>query len=363
MRAEVEVSAAAPALDFIAKAAKSGAAIPILGTMRVEMKGGALRLDGTNLERWATASVPASGDDGAVAVNAEALARFFRAAPKGAVAQIAMEGASLTVSAGRARATLSTLDAFNFPLSPAKRPDAQEIDPDAFCAALALANLGAPSNDPKYYLNGVYLNDDYAVATDGKLMVVCGLPNRCKAIIPREFIPEICALLKGGGAFGADDNHWFARAGGMEMLGKCIAGEYPDWARVDAGLKSDPVALFGKDQITSALALATLGTRCDLRIEGAGDKLTITTAPSDRRWESRQETSVEVEAEVKRDFVCGVAGGYLQSALQAMPDAELAMTVQGEGLVRIEPANGSAFLSRRANIAQVRIAGRKAEAA
>lgn len=359
MRATADLSALAPAVDFVARTAKPRDAIVVLGFLRIEVTDGRIALEANNLARAARASCEAADcEDGAVAVPATALSRFCRFAPKGSRVSLALIDGRLTVEAGKASASFPTLPTDDFPKYRSDTPDAKEIDAAAFCLALSSANVAASTEESRFTLNVVYLDGDTMVATSGARMHIFSIPTASGALIPREHVPDICALLKGGGEFGADQTAWVARAAGRELVGGCVDGVYPDYKR--ATRTPELSALVGRDDLLSALNAATLGTGCPIKLKAAGDLLSLTGAPSERGWgPGGEKASAEVSADIKHDSETGINGEHLRDALNVMPDAEIALSIcdstDASGGLVIEPADGSAFLSRKAVLSGYRL--------
>lgn len=91
--------------------------LPILGNVLLHLQGDQLRLTGTDLElELSVAGTDVTGEqDGQVTLPARKLLDLCRASPEGTLIRVEVTGERAVVRAGRARFTLATLPAADFP--------------------------------------------------------------------------------------------------------------------------------------------------------------------------------------------------------------------------------------------------------
>lgn len=361
MRFSIEASAAAIHSAFAAKACSRKSTVPILGCVLLSVEPGRLSLLSTSLDIWARSSFEGDceGRQG-VAVDADLLRRFCAVAPKGSRIEGALEdhGNVLRLAAGRTKAAFPALPAEDFPLMPAdseKRLAPRQIDAAAFGTALRGAVRAAATDDARYYLNGVFFEERGLLATDGHRLIHMQLEGMGgPAILPREAVPLVCDLLADGGRFGIDESAWLAESGDFRLVGKCVDGSFPDWTRV---VPHDPPvqALFARQDIQGALkAVAFHDDRARAVVISAdADAAEIKVA---MRRSDGGAVETAFPADVRSAFRTGFNAGYLDSVLEAMPDAELAAHFgDGGSPAKVWPADGSAFLARAAVVMPMRV--------
>lgn len=222
--------------------------LPILGNLLLELTGDLLHITATDLEvELRVPGTAVTGErDGSAALPARKLLELCRAAPEGTLLRLEVGGERAVIRAGRARYTLSTLPAEDFP----------RFDQAAEALSLALAQgelrqllqgtqFAMAQQDVRYYLNGLLLEVQgarlRAVATDGHRMAVgvarlpAPSPEPMRVIVPRKSVIEMLRVLGDGDEpaqlrLGRD--RVGLACGGVEFHSKVIDGSFPDYERV-----------------------------------------------------------------------------------------------------------------------------------
>lgn len=153
MKVTINAAALRTGADLAAKAVSSKPLNPILACVCLAAGDGALALHATDYDSWLRTSFPADVHTSAtVAVSARLLAAVAGAMPAGDVDLVCESGTLTVTGGGRARSTLPTLPAEDFPAWPEGTVGQLRIvDGPAFSAALescARVALAAPEASP-----------------------------------------------------------------------------------------------------------------------------------------------------------------------------------------------------------------------
>lgn len=234
----------ATALADVTRIIERKPSLPILSTVALDAAEGTLTLLGSDLETEISTRI--EGDirtEGALAVPAHKLAQIAKDAP-GDTITLKQSDTRLSVTAGRARWSLSHLPATDYPR---QRTDIDwqhlPINGAALRRALGKVAFSMARNDVRYYLNGVLLELDTdtltTVATDGHRLArhitpldhattITGqwlLPAKTVLTLLRQLDDQPVTLALGPGMLRLDQ-------GDTQLGSKLIDGRYPDYARV-----------------------------------------------------------------------------------------------------------------------------------
>ena len=214
----------------IASPALGSGTMPILSCYRLHGEGDRLKVTASNIniQISAYADLPTDLD---CCVDGKRLAAT---AAKFKEPSLVLSDMTLTVSSGRSKAKLATLDPTNY-------PDASNVDsgaveaPAGMIEAIGRVAFCSGVNDVRPYLNGVLVeitpDGSNAVATDGHRMAWCsvaGGETEAAAILP---IGAVSAIA------GKTDRLTVGRVlvatgEGVEIVAKPIDGKYPHWRKV-----------------------------------------------------------------------------------------------------------------------------------
>jgi len=253
---QIERTALLAALVAIKAAAEPHGTLPILASVLIEAEGATVSFRATDLDVEARVTAPAMIErSGAAAVSVQDLHQLAKRAPKGCLVRISADGkpgmpGTLTVVAGPITATLPTLPEEDFPC--------MAVPPFAACFTLpapvllrlfarTLFAVSVSTDDPRYYLEGVYLHAPEglgvlrSVATDGhRLARIDSLVPKGAADMPGVIVLHKTAkmLVTALAKVTADVTVSVAKTriqfafGGTILSSKVIDGKYPDYNRV-----------------------------------------------------------------------------------------------------------------------------------
>ncbi|WP_183999539.1 DNA polymerase III subunit beta [Sphingomonas kyeonggiensis] len=283
MKATIERATLLRGLSHVQSVVERRNTIPILSNVLIEAQpGGALRLMATDLDLQIDETIAAAVDQpGAITVPAHTLFDIVRKLPEGAQVELSASEGRITVNAGRARFTLSTLPRDDFPMiAEGELPTVFELPAETLKQIIDKTRFAISTEETRYYLNGIYLHvvDEAtpvlrAAATDGHRLarVTVARPDGADAmpgvIIPRKCVGELRKLLdEVDGSIGVSLSNSKIRfdLGQAILTSKLIDGTFPDYTRViptanDKLLKLDPKSFMeGVDRVST---IATEKTR------------------------------------------------------------------------------------------------------
>jgi DNA polymerase III subunit beta len=283
MKATIERATLLRGLSHVQSVVERRNTIPILSNVLIEAQaGGTMRLMATDLDLQIDETIPAAVDQpGAITVSAHTLFDIVRKLPEGAQVELSAAEGRITVNAGRAKFTLSTLPRDDFPMiAEGELPTTFELPAETLKQIIDKTRFAISTEETRYYLNGIFLHttDDAqpllrAAATDGHRLarVTVARPDGAEAmpdvIVPRKCVAELRKLLdEVDGSVGVSLSGSKIRfdLGQAILTSKLIDGTFPDYSRViptanDKLLKLDPKSLMqGVDRVST---IATEKTR------------------------------------------------------------------------------------------------------
>jgi DNA polymerase-3 subunit beta len=348
MHVEVEAATLAAALAQAAGAIEGRVTMPILGCVLIEAEGQSLRLRGTNLEREARVSLPATVHrGGSIAVSAMRLGALAKRWPDGALASIeAKPGeASMIASTGRAKATLRVLSQEDFPAARGiERPTLDiEVPAAALKAALGLVRMAQSTEGTRYYLNGTYWHEVAGrlvlVATDGHRLVRVAVegvevPPFPAVIVPRHAARQIMDLASGDEPvrITLSEARVELCAGAVVVSTSLVDGTYPDYGRV-IPLMDVVRARVKRDDLLAALQRVR-GVFAGLKDAVGRVRLAVLDGELGVACETADGEAasdvVDSSHEVRRTHETGVNGRYLVEALEAWPEGAVVEMLQDD---------------------------------
>lgn len=143
MKFQADRDTLADAVGWAARALPARPAAPILAAMRLAVTGGTLALSTFDYETSALASVPVSaGEDGTVLVSGRLLAEIVKALPA-RPAEMATDGARVTLRCGSSVFTLNEFPSGEYPALPGMPPAAGTVGADLLAAAIGQVAVAA----------------------------------------------------------------------------------------------------------------------------------------------------------------------------------------------------------------------------
>lgn len=295
MQFTVEKAALISAMAAVSKSVEAKSTMPILSHVLLSVGRDTLRITGTNTDMEAAVSIPVnSASHGEFTLPASDLLNIVKAMPDGAEITIKKDGDRYSVSSGRSKYKLPSLNAEDFPhFGTDKNTATFTIKAEELARLINLTLFATSTDTTKYYLNGALfhvIDGNLAmVATDGHRMAVAKItaPDGSKdmpdIIIPRPVLQMIQGLsITGSFEIGVSETKFTMQHGSFILRSKVIDGTFPDYTRLipDDGpvsLKTDAkelkattarVALVAKEK-TSAVRFSIAGGNCALSARGA----------------------------------------------------------------------------------------------
>lgn len=239
------------AVTIAAKVLERGS-IPILDNLHIKVGPKHVTIEGTDMDILVSVPVKDAqvGQVGETTANGKSLLKLIGTFAKdGPVGIEGSKGNPMTLLAGKAKASCSTIDAADFPtLKDFRKGDDAflRISAADLLAVLNTVFYAISSEITRYYLNGIYLHqiDDqmFAVTTDGHRMARRRVPvasltgkNDLAVIIPRKAITLLRSFLakqKGDATLQFWNDYGTATVGDITMTFKLIDGPFPDYQRI-----------------------------------------------------------------------------------------------------------------------------------
>lgn len=336
------------ALSTVAPVIERRSTIPVLSCVRFDGR----TITGTDLDMELSVNVPATLAKGAACIAHRPLAGLMRHVPVDDTVTIraGKDEADVTFSSGRY--TLPCLSADDFPDITRGDQTEVEIDADQFLRAMAFASNFVSTEETRYYLNGVCLDGDVAVATNGHQLGCAPLGKNSGTfsggIVPRKAVGLIGKL---PGLTGVTVNREklsvIFTAPGIVLRTKLIDGTFPDWRRV-VPADSDATSTVSVPRIS---ILAAVNRLCGMRGKLVGGSVGATLA-----WDANNlaiAAKSYVAGGTMREFVVPrQANGmgqisfnmaYLRQVLRAIGDEEISFSTKDEGSPCIFRGKGRAY--------------------
>lgn len=262
-------------LQLVAGAVERRHTLPILGNVLIRVNEGALWMTGTDLEVELITNVrlTASSTDGQITVPAKKLLDIVRGLPEDCTILFSIEDNKALIRSGRAKYSLSTLSANDYPNLDDWEGDSEfEITQKNLKQLIESVQFSMAQQDVRYYLNGMSLETtDHtirSVATDGHRLAMSIVEYRDallpakQVIIPRKGVMEIARLIDDSETkvkvrLGA--NHISMLSNSFVFTSKLVDGRFPDYNRV-VPKETNKGLIVHRDLIKSALSRAMILT-------------------------------------------------------------------------------------------------------
>lgn len=242
---------------------------PILSNVLLEASNGFLKVTASDLdiEIHKLVEVATIDAEGRTTVDANMLFDIARKLPEGCQISLTAADGKLAIAGGRARFSLSTLPAEDFPtLVRGEMATEFTLPPPALKMLIDKVRFAISTEETRYYLNGIYLRLDdelmlTAAATDGHRLAVVTLPDPITddpapmpdIIVPRKAVGTVRKMLDGLDKdslveVAVSPSKIRFHMGDATLTAKLIDGQFPDYTRViphanEKVLRIDPAAL------------------------------------------------------------------------------------------------------------------------
>ena len=221
--------------------------LPILANVLLRKENETLHFLATDVEiQIATQAASQVGEDITTTVAARKLLDIVKALPEGSEVSLNYDQKKLTVQSGKARFSVQTIDAVDFPamLAPNEWLAEWEMPQKALKHLLNQVFFSMAQQDIRYYLNGLLLAIDKnvvrAVATDGHRLAYCETAieaelSKLDLIVPRKTVLEMMRQLDDSDAvvnIQANAQMIQFSFSGHTLMSKLIEGKFPDYNKV-----------------------------------------------------------------------------------------------------------------------------------
>ena len=287
MRFTVSKSALARAISVVSKCLTSNHEKPILGGILVSANDGSIVMQATDTNVSIRHVMPANVDEeGATVVSGRLLAAIVKNLPDAAV-EFSQAGDTVTVACEKARFTLRTFKAKDFPEFP-EVVESQSIElPSDLLATMVDKVYKVTSKDnSRPILAGVLLRvaDGMIrlVATDAYRLAICdaGIESEqsFEAIVPGNAIHQVLSMptMTEAIAIGASDNQVTFSFGSTTYVTRRIEGSFPNYRQLLPSTCSVKVSL-NADELSQALRRAGVVavSNPSVRFAVDGDAMTL----------------------------------------------------------------------------------------
>ncbi len=339
----IDRNALARVMAHLARVVERRSTIPILGNVRLSPGDRYLTLTATDLDIEARVDVDCEvSGSGDITVPARTLNDIVRKIAEGASVSLGWDsaGATVTVRSGRSRFALQALPASDFPdLTAGDMPHRFTMPAATMLALIEATSFAIPTDEPRYYLNGIYLHCPTdgengsllrGVATDGHRLArfdapapegASGMPG---IIVPRKTVGEIAHLAKdamdkqGNGDIEVALSATKIRvsAAHVTLTSKLIDGTFPDYQRIIPSGNDKRATLAREAFARAADRVATISSKrgCAVKLSFDEGKLRLSVTNPDAG-------SAEEEIEAQYDEAAidiGFNRRYLADILAAL---------------------------------------------
>jgi DNA polymerase-3 subunit beta len=332
-------------LSTVSRAVSSRSSLPVLANVLLRTEDAGLKLTATNLEIGITSWVPGKIEtEGALTIPARLLTDVVGGLPAGERVDLAVEGATLSVRAGRFQTHLRGIDADEFPVIPSAgdRPTTR-VSQKVLRKALSEVTFAAASDEARPILTGVLTRfagerltlaaaDNYRIAV--KTIDVLAPVEDTSLVIPARSYVELMRVLAD-----TDDpvdimlaparSQVIFHVDTIDLVSRLIDGQFPNYQQV-VPTSHTTRAVIDRDELLKAVRLSALiaagaANVVKLRIGEEGSAgITIAAAADVGDAEG------QVEAELDGDPVTVAFNArYLTEALQNVDADRLALELNG----------------------------------
>ncbi|MEJ7751688.1 MAG: DNA polymerase III subunit beta [Candidatus Limnocylindrales bacterium] len=332
-------------LSVVSRAVSTRSTLPVLANVLLRTEDAGLKLTATNLEIGITSWVPGRIDtDGALTVPARLITDVVAGLPAGERVDLAVEGTTLRLKAGRYQTHLRGIDAEEFPVIPAAgdRPTTR-VSQRLLRQALSEVAFAAASDEARPILTGVLtklVGDRLTLAAaDNYRIAVKDLPildpvEETILVVPARSYQELMRILNDTDdpveiMLASSKSQVLFHVEGTELVSRLIDGQFPNYQQVLPTSHSSR-AVVDRDELLKAVRLSALIASSAANVvrlkvgDAASGAITIAAAADVGDAEG------EVEAAIEGDAVAiAFNARYLTEALQNIDGAQLALEFSG----------------------------------
>ncbi len=341
------------ALSLIQGVVEKKAINPILTSIVFQTIGDdVLRLKATNLEECISVDIWAEVHETLnIAVSAKKLFEFVRELPDMPVNIELNEAGSLSINVERISAAFPTLDVEEFPDFPQVPESKILLSRDVFLDALDKVYYSIATDAVSMPLMGMLFKKEgdvlHFVSTDGHRLSLVersleGIDAEdFEMIIPKKGVQEIRKVLEkkvevDAIEVGFSENHFYMKAGNVEVFSRVLEGKYPNYKRVlpDSFDKEFVISTKEFMQAAKRVSLFSEDKVKGIRIEFLPDDSVIVVSSMvspESGFAGTASQEIEIAEPKGTSFVFGLNAKYLMEALSAF-DSEVVRIHTGEAL-------------------------------
>jgi DNA polymerase-3 subunit beta len=317
-------------LQIVAGIVERRQTLPILANVLLRKDGEqvAFLASDVEIQIQTTASLGPGDGTAATTLSIRKLIDILRALPDSAEVSISVASRKATITAGKSRFALQTLEADDFPSfnTHAQFSASFAMPQKQLKHLFQMVHFAMAQQDIRYYLNGLLMVTDGSqvkvVATDGHRLAFCQADLQAEAlaqqevIIPRKTVLELQRLLADSDEpvlIDLASNQARFRFGEVELISKLVEGKFPEYQRVIPS-PSKRRAVVRRESFASSLARASILTSEKFK----GVRLTISPSILEiQTSNAEQEEAVEeIEIDYEGDKLeIGFNVNYLQDVL------------------------------------------------
>lgn len=339
------------ALGHVGDAVSSAATIPVLKNVLVSVNGDDVTIVGTDLGIWISHTSKAKvGTTGRAVVDYAKLSGFVGGFEDSQV-ELSVLDTKITAKSGRSRLSMNSMPADSFPTKPVLSGLTEfTIQSQELLRVIRAAKRSMVNEKYRPILNGILWKTGQdlveLVATDGvrlsRARTKTSSQEGLSAVIPRQAVEvvennlnkagdvQVTVLLKPDAAV--------FKFGGLEVMSKVIAGQYPDYQRVIPSSGSTVVVVDCQQLLSSV-------RRTSLCAESINRVVKFSVVPGDENRivleSSNQAAEVFDEVpciSISGDVIVGLDHRLLRDALESLGEGKIKISLNGAmGPVLLEP--------------------------
>ena len=336
--------------------ASRGGALPVLGGVRLEVRGDELVATGTDLDLTIAATTMVSGlADGVVVAPGRLVTDIVRALDPGAVTLEAGDDDDLRIASGRSHFSVRTHPTGDFPRLPAPTGETVTMPVAGLAEALRQVVRAASGEDSRPILTGVLMAAEAdglrLVATDSYRLAVRDLAGAGvlggdqRVLVPSRALAELGRLLTGDAevAFRLGQHDATFTTGAVALTTRLIEGEFPNYRQLIPSAYPNRLTV-GRDALLEAVRRVKLLARDPLtpvRIALRADGIELSVITPD--WGTATE---DVDAKYEgAEMTVAFNPAYLIDGVEAIASDEVVLsTVDALKPATLRPTESDDYL-------------------
>lgn len=322
MKLQIQRQDIKPAIDKLAKLANGKHKTDALNHIKLETADdGTLELTANDTTKTMSERVEYQGDNVSTCLYGPKLAKAINSFKAGEI-EIVQDATTTKLKQNRSQIKIDALPTDQFPTY--DLADQQwtvcDVDSDELRAALKTVKHAMAEHDVRPYMNGIYLTEGHAVATDGYRLARSALNYKGHSlIIPCESVPQ---LINAQGHAQSCETQFRVASQTEQFVTRTIEGKFPDWAK-----------LFSESELTNLYCDKSALEDAVKRSEISGDKVRITSDASGGTLHVGNDgANTELDAKCDADIQATAKAEYLLDVLSTLPGNEVQLSVNAENM-------------------------------